>query len=145
MRPLLDTNVLVDVALSRPGLCEASGGVIAWCKNHPGFGAVTAHSLATVAYLVGRAARPARAREFIADLVAGMDIASLDNAGVHRALKLPLADFEDALIAAAAEAAGATHIVTRNGGDFRRSPVRTVTPEEFMRLATHDGGAVGEA
>jgi len=73
-----------------------------------------------------------------------MDIASLDNAGVHRALKLPLADFEDALISAAAEAAGATHIVTRNGRDFRRSPVKTVTPEEFMRLATDDGSAGGE-
>jgi predicted nucleic acid-binding protein len=90
--------------------------------------------LATFSYLVGRAASPAEARDFIADLIEGTDIARLDNSEVKRALTLPLADFEDALIAAAAESAGATHIVTRNVSDFRKSPVKAVTPEEFMRL-----------
>ena len=134
MRPLLDTNVLVDVALTRPGLHEASGGVVVWCKNHPGAAVLTAHSLATVAYLVGRAAGPAQARNFIADLVAGFDVAPAANAEVSRALALPLPDFEDALIAAVAESAAATHIVTRNLPDFRKSPVKAVTPDDFLRL-----------
>lgn len=134
MRPLLDTNVLVDVALARPGLHAASGAVVAWCLNNPGSGLVAIHSLATFSYLVGRAAGPAKARAFISDLTAGTDIAPLDNNEVKRALGLPLPDFEDALVAAAAEAAIATHIVTRNTADFRRSPVKAVTPEEFMRL-----------
>lgn len=135
MRPLLDTNVLVDVVLRRPGLHEASGATVAWCLNNPGSGLLAVHSLATFSYLVGRAASPAKAREFIADLIEGTDIARLDNTEVKRALTLPMADFEDALIAAAAASAGATHIVTRNLADFRKSPVRAVTPEEFMRLA----------
>ena len=134
MRPLLDTNVLVDVALKRPGLHEASGAVVAWCLNNPGSGLLAVHSLATFSYLVGRAAGPAKAREFTTDLTEGMDIARLDNAEVKRALGLPMADFEDALVAAAAESAGATHIVTRNTADFRRSPVKAVTPEDFVRL-----------
>ena len=91
--------------------------------------------MATSSYLVGRAASPAKAREFIADLIDGMDIARLENTEVKRALTLPMADFEDALIAAAAESAGATHIVTRNLTDFRKSPVKAVTPEDFVRLA----------
>lgn len=135
MRPLLDTNVLVDVALRRPGLHEASGATVAWCLNHPGSGLLAVHSLATFSYLVGRAAGPAKAREFIADLIEGTDIARLDNAEVKRALAFPLTDFEDALIAAAAESSAATHIVTRNTADFRRSPVKAVTPEDFVRLA----------
>ena len=135
MRPLLDTNVLVDVALRRPGLHEASGATVAWCLNNPGSGLLAVHSLATFSYLVGRAASPAKARDFIADLIEGTDIARLDNTEVKRALALPMADFEDALIAAAAESAGATHIVTRNVADFRKSPVKAVTPEEFIRLA----------
>lgn len=134
MRPLLDTNVLVDVALHRPGLHQASGATVAWCLNNPGSGLVAVHSLATFSYLAGRAAGPAKTREFIADLTDGADIARLDNDEVRRALALPLPDFEDALVAAAAEAAAATHIVTRNTSDFRRSPVKAVTPEEFMRL-----------
>ncbi len=135
MRPLLDTNVLVDVALLRPDLHEASGATVAWCLNNPGSGFLAVHSLATFSYLVGRAASPAKARDFIADLLEGSDIARLDNTEVKRALTLPMADFEDALIAAAAESAGATHIVTRNVADFRKSPVKAVTPEEFIRLA----------
>ncbi len=134
MRPLLDTNVLLDVALARPGLHAASGAVVAWCMNNPGSGLLAIHSLATFYYLVGRAAGAAKARAFIADLIEGTDIARLDNAEVKRALALPMTDFEDALIAAAAESAAATHIVTRNTADFRRSPIKAVTPEDFARL-----------
>ena len=134
MRPLLDTNVLIDVALGRPGLHEASGAVLTWSLNHPGSSLLAAHSLATFWDLIGRTAGPAKTREFIADLAEGMDIAAVDNQEVKRALALPLPDFEDALIAAAAESADATHIVTRNTAGFRKSPVKAVTPEEFVRL-----------
>jgi predicted nucleic acid-binding protein len=136
VRPLLDTNVLVDVALRRVEFHAASGAAVAWGLNHPGTSVLAVHSLATVAYLLDRSAGDTRVREFIADLVAGMDIAVMDNAEVRRALDLPVDDFEDALIAAAAESAAATHIVTRNVADFRRSPVKAVTPGEFMRLAS---------
>lgn len=134
MRPLLDTNVLLDVGLGRPGLHEASGAVIAWCLNHPDTAALAVHSLATVYYLMGQASGGERTRGFIADLVRGMEIAPMDNAGVLRAVDLPMEDFEDALIAAAAMSAAATHIVTRNLQDFRKSPVKAVSPEQFMRL-----------
>jgi predicted nucleic acid-binding protein len=97
MRPLLDTNVLVDVALKRPGLHEASGITVAWCLNNPGSGLLAVHSLATFCYLVGRVAGAAKARAFITDLTEGTDIVRLDNAEVKRALGLPMADFEDAL------------------------------------------------
>ena len=107
---------------------------MAWCMNNPGSGLLAVHSLATFSYLVGRANGPDKARKFIADLIEGTDIARLDNAEVKRALEFPMRDFADALIAAAAESAAATHIVTRNHAGFRRSPVKAVTPEEFVRL-----------
>lgn len=134
LRPLFDTNVLIDIALSRPGLQEASGAAVAWSLNHPGSAVLAVHTLATVNYLMARETGVAKAREFIGDLVSGMEIAPLDTAGVSRALDLPLPDFADALIAAAAESAAATHIVTRNLPDFRKSPVKAVTPEGFLRL-----------
>jgi predicted nucleic acid-binding protein len=135
MRPLLDTNVLLDVALMRPGLHAASGAVLVWCKNHPGAAAVTAHSLATVYYLARRATGPKLAREFIGELVVGFDVAPLGNAEINRALELPVPDFEDAMLAAVAESCAASVIVTRNLSDFRKSPVKAVSPEEFVKLA----------
>lgn len=92
MRPLLGTNVRLDVALTRAGLHEASSSAVAWCKNHPGSGALTAHSLATLSYLLGRGTRPVVARAFIADLVAGFDIAAIGHPEIARALELPIAD-----------------------------------------------------
>ena len=76
---------------------------------------------------------PAVVRAFIADLVAGFDIAPIGNPEIARALDLPMADFEDALIVAAGESVGVSHVVTRNIADFRRSPLKAVTPEEFVR------------
>ena len=138
LSPLFDTNVLLDLALTRPGLHEASGAVIAWGLNHPGTSVVTVHTLATVNYLMAREAGRSKARAFVGDLVPGLAIAPLDTGGVTRALELPLPDFEDALIAAAAESAGATHIVTRNLSDFRKSPVKAVSPDEFLKLTAKD-------
>ena len=45
-----------------------------------------------------------------------------------------MADFEDAMqvVVAAARACGAQNIVTRNGRDFQRSPIRAISPEEAL-------------
>ncbi len=44
-----------------------------------------------------------------------------------------MTDLEDAFQAAAALAWGADAIVTRNIADYRRSPVRALTPAEFLK------------
>ena len=45
---------------------------------------------------------------------------------------LQLADFEDAVVCAVAQARDCDSIVTRNLGDFSKSPVRAMSPEEFL-------------
>ena len=49
-----------------------------------------------------------------------------------RARTLAMADFEDAVVASLAEASQCRHVITRNVGDFDRSPVPAITPEEFL-------------
>ena len=43
-----------------------------------------------------------------------------------------MTDFEDAVVAAIAESAGCSVIITRNITDFSQSPVSAITPEEFI-------------
>ena len=43
-----------------------------------------------------------------------------------------MADFEDAVLAAAAQREKAGFIITRNVKDFANSPVRVITPAEFI-------------
>jgi predicted nucleic acid-binding protein len=133
MRVLIDTNVLLDVALARPGLVEASEQVLAWGLRNPGTSGVAIHSLSTTWYILRRAGSEKQARNFISNLIAGVSVASIDHAGVERAIGLSMPDFEDALIASAALEFGATLVITRNLDDFRRSPVRAISPEEWVK------------
>lgn len=135
MKALFDTNILLDVALDRPRLAASSRAALTWGFEHPGKACLAWHSVATLAYFIGRHGGRDRVRLLVGELVARLDIAGGSDRELLRAIELPLPDFEDAMIAALAESAEATHIVTRNLPDFRRSPVKAVSPEEFVRLA----------
>ena len=61
-------------------------------------------------------------------------IAAVDAAVIQDALRLSLADFEDAVTAAAASSAGCEYILTRDPKGFRGSPVQCLTPEAVIPL-----------
>lgn len=131
MRLLIDINVLLDVALQRPG-APASARVLGLCgRQHEAW--LAWHSIATLAYLIERQRTDIAGRDFIRGLLAWADVAPTSRADAVAALDLPIADFEDALQAAAAMACGAQVIVTRNVRDFKASPVMARTPEAFLR------------
>ena len=60
-------------------------------------------------------------------------VADANDDSARRARALAFGDFEDALQAASAEACGAQWIVTRNTGDFGRSQVPAITPQDFLQ------------
>lgn len=61
-------------------------------------------------------------------------VATTGHSDAMHALELPMADFEDALQVAAAQACEAKYIITRNVRDFGKSPIVAVTPEKFLIL-----------
>ena len=131
MRLLIDINVLLDVALSRPG-APASARVVSLCgRQHEAW--LAWHSVATLAYLIERQQTAISGRNFIRGLLGWADVAPPSRADAIAALDLPVADFDDALQVAAAMACGAQVIVTRNIRDFKASPVMARTPEAFLR------------
>jgi len=131
---LLDTNIVLDVALDRPRFAAPGRAALTWAFEHPGRACLAWHSVATIAYFLGKLGGGGRVRPIMGELAARLDIAGGSERELLRAIELPLSDFEDAMIVAVAESAAATHIVTRNVADFRKSPVKAVTPEEFLRL-----------
>ena len=129
MRALVDSDVLLDVALSRAPFAADSAAVLRWAEAG-GETAVAWHSLANCAYLLKGGGRP-----FIERLLRLVEVAPVGTADARRALGLPMPDLEDAFQAAAALAWRADVIVTRNIGDYRRSPVVAIPPAEFLRRA----------
>lgn len=135
MTVLVDTNVLLDVALGRHPFFEAAVKSLRQCRRHHRT-LVAWHTLPTLYYLMLRnKTQEADARSFCRDLIAWARVAEAHHASVVAALDLPLRDFEDALQAAAASTAEADVILTRNVKDFEGSPVRAVTPDDFGSTA----------
>ena len=65
-------------------------------------------------------------------IVSVFGVAAVDERVLRVALELRWPDFEDAVTAAAAGHAQCDALVTRNPGDFKRSPVRVPTPPEAI-------------
>lgn len=128
MKALLDTDILIDVALKREPFWAQAAKVIGWAEDAPGQTAVAWHSLANIAYLVRPDARP-----FLEHLLRFVDVAAVGTREAKQALGLPMNDFEDALQAAAAIAFGAECIVTRNLGHYLKSPVPARSPSQFLQ------------
>ena len=129
MRMLLDTDVLLDFAIGRAPHLKASSRILEWASLHPGQCAVAWHSLANIHYLT-----KGNSEEFISDLLEFAVIPSTGTKEMKHALDLGFSDLEDAMQATAAFLFKAQIIVTRNTRDFRKSPIRAVSPEDVIAL-----------
>ncbi len=133
-RVLVDVNVVLDVLLAHAPHAAASTACLAAIEARRVEGFLSGHAVTTLAYLVGRARGRAEARKVVQDLCALFSIAPVDAAVLQRAIVLPLDDFEDAVTAAAAEAAGCEAILTRDASGFADSPVPGVEPQLWLAL-----------
>jgi hypothetical protein len=88
----------------------------------------------TIHYLIRKEMGNAKAARILSAILRVFAVAAIDGSVIREALQLPLADFEDAVTAAAARLAGCEFIVTRDPKGFRGSPVRSLTPEALMPL-----------
>ena len=87
--------------------------------------------LTTLYYVVQKHAGRQQADQVIDWMLASMEVVP-GKSQFLQARSLSFPDFEDAVVASAAEAAGCERIVTRNVADFPGSPVPAVTPEELL-------------
>jgi predicted nucleic acid-binding protein len=132
MRALLDTNVFLDVLLARRGLTNESQQVLDWFESQPGEGWIAWHTLANLYYVGCKICGRDKALTAIDEILGVFEVSPTATAEAHRARGLGMADYEDALQASAAIAAHVSYIVTRNTRDFRKSPVKAITPKEFL-------------
>ena len=129
---LLDTDVLIDVALDRRPHSGPSSEFLERVEHGQRRAFVAWHTLSNFYYIVTSERGDTDARDFIAELTRFVAVAPADTAALRYAVSLPMADFEDAMQVAAARACGAQHIVTRNVKDFARSPIPALTPGEAL-------------
>jgi predicted nucleic acid-binding protein len=126
---LIDTDILLDVALRRSEFYAHSAAVLSWAEANPGQAAMAWHSLSNLAYMI----KP-DARTLIADLLDFVEVAPVSTSDMLVVVGLPMKNLEDAMQVAAALSFGARHLVTRNLPDHRRSAVPALAPQAFLAL-----------
>ena len=129
---LVDTNILVDVALERPPFFRSSANLLQLLAQMPGRGFVAWHTVSTCYYLVARTLGSEQARTLMETLSEFLTVAPASPESLLYALSLPVGDFEDAMQVAAARAAGVQRIVTRDARDYANSPIPAITPEQAI-------------
>lgn len=136
MKILVDTDVLLDVALDRKPFVDESGAVLQWCQQTPGGALIAWHTVSNIYYILRVARSDAKGREFVSDLLGLAGVASGGTESVRHALTMRVTDFEDAMQVAAAMSGNADLIVTRNVVDYRHALIPAITPQEFrMRFS----------
>ena len=123
---LIDTDVLIDVALDRHPHTVASSELLDRIENGSEDASIAWHSVSNLYYLVSPSLGGISTRDFIVELTRFVGVAPADAESIRYAAALPMDDFEDAMQVAAARACGARHIVTRNLRDYERSPIPAV-------------------
>jgi predicted nucleic acid-binding protein len=139
VKVLLDLNVLLDVIQEREPHYAASAELlsrIAWGELE---GAVPGHALTTIHYVVSKLGGQEAGNRAVEWMLREVEIVGEDRDLFRRARSLGMKDFEDAVVAAAAEHARCDYVVTRNVEDFGGSPIPAITPREL------DAGGSGAA
>lgn len=134
---LVDTDVLIDLALDRDEHVDAAAALLDALERQPGTGFVAWHSISNFYYLVAPHRGKADTKQFVLDLTAFVRIAPTTTEHIRRAVQLSMGDFEEAMQAAAAIACSAGVIATRNTRDYRNSPVPANTPADVATLLSN--------
>ena len=133
MKLLLDTNILLDIALKRQPFVIQAAQVLTTAQHRKFPLYMTATTITDLFYIIRKAKGKAVALAFITDLMQYVDVAAVDKAVVMRALDLELPDFEDAIQVGSAERAGIETIITRNEPDFEDSALQVLNPAQFLQ------------
>lgn len=134
MRAMLDLNVLLDVVQNRPPHYADSAAVLSAARSGDFIAVVAAHAVTTIFYLVERGANTSTANQTVDWLLQHFEIPAADKAILMHARTLQFSDFEDAVVAAIAAKYGCDYIVSRNAADFNSSPIKAISPADFLQI-----------
>ncbi len=129
---LLDTNIILDIALNRQPYIKNSNLVIRKLLVRKSSIYITATTVTDIYYILRKTIGHQKALDFIKSLFTFLKILAIDAQIVMSALNSRLKDFEDAIQVEAAKMNNVDVIITRNKKDFINSDIEVFTPEEFL-------------
>ena len=125
---LLDTDVLIDVALDRQPHGQPASDLLDEIERGRVTGYFSWHTASNFYYLVSPRRGNKDAKLFLVELMRFVAVAPASTRSLQYGASLEMKDFEDAM------ACGAEVIATRNLRDYRNSPIRAVDAQDLLAL-----------
>ncbi len=137
MKILIDTNVIVDVALEREPYLVDSEQVLLFVEQDEVEGYISASTFSDLYYIIRRQKSREWTFDFLSRLFTYCEIATVNEAAIRMALTANFRDLEDAIQYATAAVNELEAIVTRNPDDFPVTTPRIMTPNQLIQELTN--------
>jgi len=133
MKVLVDTNILLDVLLSRADFFCDSRLIFEFVEQKRITGCISASAITDIFYIVKKEIKNTEAiYSVIEKLTAIFSVAPVSETTIANSLALRWKDFEDAVQFMVAKENGAAYIITRNKADYESSDIPCMSPAEFV-------------
>ncbi|WP_172185996.1 PIN domain-containing protein [Microcoleus asticus] len=137
MKILLDTNIILDIALERQPFFGESEQVLSLVEQGEVEGYISASTFSDLYYIIRKAKGRDSTLEFLRYIATFCQVATVDNSVISMALTCNFKDFEDAIQYSSAVINLIDAIVTRNPRDFPVTIPRIVTPNQLILELTN--------
>ena len=135
MKLICDTNIILDVVLRREPFYSYSAQCLNMCESGDCEGVITTNSLTDIFYVVHRITHSNPIAYDAIEMTAQIfSRANTDDECIRNALAKRHRDFEDSIIAYAAEKNGCDYILTRNKKDYANFSIPAISPKELLDL-----------
>jgi len=133
---LLDTNVVLDLLLSRTPFMEEVREIFILTENKEVDGYLCATTVTTLHYLVEKERNTTEANEIIEMLLKLFEVTEVNKAVLQSACIQNGIDYEDAVIYSSCEINSIDYIITRDKRGFANAKTPVLTPKEFLAFYT---------
>ncbi len=137
MKILIDTNIIVDVALEREPFFAESDRILTFVEEAQIQGYISASTFSDLYYIIRRDRGRDWTLDFLRQLATFCQVATVDNSVISMALTCNFKDFEDAIQYSNAVINRIDAIVTRNPRDFPVTTPRILTPNQLIQELTN--------
>jgi len=133
MHVLIDTNVILDVLLSRESFCEDSSRILGLAEKGILHSFVSASAITDIFYIVKKELKSKNeATNLLKKLLQTVRVAAVTESHINFALNLQWSDFEDSVQYSVGESIRVEYIITRNVKDFEKGKIKVRTSKEFL-------------
>lgn len=131
MKVLVDTNIVLDIALNRKPFVADAALIWRLAEQRVITACLSNTSITDIFYIVRKHAGQDKARDFVADILDTFRLADIDEAGFRDALASGMSDFEDAVQYVVCTRNNCDVLATRNKADYGNRP-NVLDPAELI-------------